>query len=474
MDGLNKELNTNEAVILKRTFEQIGNNIINDLDKRINDYSNSLLFKYYSSLYYFLPKSCLLEVKDKGHNGYYIYPNEHFFIEDKRTNKVLTYSTKSENIVLPIQEIKTIKQNETSLNLSISFYNHFEYDNLTIWLDPELCIQNPFLATYIFNQIISNSGTAKIEFSSHSYATRDIEIKPINIQLRPTEMLILNLHLPSLMYGFNIKIKDLFKYKNDDFKKIDLFLKVIIDNYPEEKINSLFKANLIPVFNSFNDYSNSTTALINFSNIKLTHYKKDDAQAIEVLSVYENNKQCDFDNFLFSGLNEYYFNRNTQSLNYNVAFPQLTNKIVETKVHTYATWTQITEISDIIEISSNAITSINSNISPVIINNAIHNYNHNSMFNIVDMLISKNIYSKTTFLAIAKLLKVDTNNISFLSELLQNVEVNLITNELILTTTGKYNKKHKHFLYFFVNIICKFISQNTFCFIKKIVLNDSR
>lgn len=186
----------------------------------------------------------------------------------------MTYSTKSENIVLPIQEIKTIKQNETSLNLSISFYNHFEYDNLTIWLDPELCIQNPFLATYIFNQIISNSGTAKIEFSSHSYATRNIEIKPINIQLRPTEMLILNLHLPSLMYGFNIKIKDLFKYKNDDFKKIDLFLKVMIDNYPEEKVNSLFKANLIPVFNSFNDYSNSTTTLINFSNIISLHIIK--------------------------------------------------------------------------------------------------------------------------------------------------------------------------------------------------------
>ncbi|MFV9996102.1 MAG: type VI secretion system baseplate subunit TssF/IglH [Francisella endosymbiont of Hyalomma asiaticum] len=310
--------------------------MINDLDKRINDYSNSLLFKYYNSLYYFLPKSCLLKVKDKGHNGYYIYLNEHFLIEDKRTNKVLTYSTKSENIVLPIQEIKTIKQNETSLNLSISFYNHFEYDNLTIWLDPELCIQNPFPATYI-NQIISNSGTIKIEFSSHIYATKNIEIKPINIQLRPTEMLIFNLHLLSLMYGFNIKIKDLFKYKNDDFKKIDLFIKVMIDNYPKEKVNYLFKANLIPVFNSFNDYSNSTTALIKFSNIKLTHYQKDDAQAIEVLSVYENNKQFAFDIFLFSGLNEYYFNRNTQSLNYNVAFPQLNNKIVETKVHTYAT-----------------------------------------------------------------------------------------------------------------------------------------
>lgn len=46
MDGLNKELTTNEAVILKRTFEQIGNNIINDLDKRINDY---IVIAYYLS-----------------------------------------------------------------------------------------------------------------------------------------------------------------------------------------------------------------------------------------------------------------------------------------------------------------------------------------------------------------------------------------------------------------------------------------
>lgn len=87
------------------------------------------------------------------------------------------------------------------------------------------------------------------------------------------------------------------------------------------------------------------------------------------------------------------------------------------------------------------------------------------MFNIVDMIISNNIYSKTTFLAIAKLLKVDTNNnISFLSKLLQNVEVNLITNELILTTTNKYNKKHKHFIYFFVNIYMQIYKSKHFLF----------
>ncbi|AJI45864.1 type VI secretion system baseplate subunit TssF/IglH [Francisella tularensis] len=475
MDDLKKELTTNEAAILKKTFEKIGNDIKNDFDRRIYDYSNSLLFKYYSSLYYFLPKSCLLEVKDKSHNGYYIRPMEYFFIEDKRTNKTLIYTTRSENIIVPIQEITTIKQSETSINISLTFENNFEYDHLTIWLDPRLCEEDPFFATYIFNQVIQNDGSAKVEFSNHTYATKDIHIEPIDLQLKPTEKLVLNLHSPSLSYGFNIKIKDLFKYKHNNLEKIDFFLNVKTEPLDEDKLSDLFKVNLVPIFNSFDDYSTATFTMMNLSDSKLKHHQRDDAQAIEVLSVYENNRLCTFNNFLFSGQNEYYFNRNSQSLSYNVVFPKLDNKILETKIHTYTSWTQITEISDLIEINSNVITSINCNISAIVINKAIDNYNihTNAMFNIVDMIISKNIYSKTTFVAIAKLLKVNNNHISLLSELLENVEIDSITNELVLTTTDKYNRKYKHFLAFFVNIMCKFINQNTFSFIKKTVLRNS-
>ncbi|MDE5009133.1 hypothetical protein NAI53_10090, partial [Francisella tularensis subsp. holarctica] len=80
-------------------------------------------------------------------------------------------------------------------------------------------------------------------------------------------------------------------------------------------------------------------ASMNLSESKLTHHPTDDAQAIDVLSVNENNKQCDFNSFLFVGQNEYYFNRRTQSLNYSSVLPQFSNKIIGTKIQTYTTWT---------------------------------------------------------------------------------------------------------------------------------------
>lgn len=80
MSEVKNSLSINDAAILKKTFDKLSSDIKNDFDKRISEYSNSLLFKYYSSLYYFLPKSCLLEIKDKGHNGYYIRPQEYFLL----------------------------------------------------------------------------------------------------------------------------------------------------------------------------------------------------------------------------------------------------------------------------------------------------------------------------------------------------------------------------------------------------------
>ncbi|MDE4988429.1 type VI secretion system baseplate subunit TssF/IglH, partial [Francisella tularensis] len=82
-----------------------------------------------------------------------------------------------------------------------------------------------------------------------------------------------------------------------DLNKIDLFLEVKTENFNDEKLVSLFRVNLRPVFNSFDDYSSTSFASMNLSEIKLKHHQKDDAQAIDVLSVYENNKQCDFNSF---------------------------------------------------------------------------------------------------------------------------------------------------------------------------------
>ncbi|MDE4953430.1 hypothetical protein NAI68_12600, partial [Francisella tularensis subsp. holarctica] len=74
-----------------------------------------------------------------------------------------------------------------------------------------------------------------------------------------------------------------------------------------------------------------------------------------------------------------------------------------------------------------------------------YNSNAKEMFNIIYMSISKNMYSKTTFLAIAKLLKIKTNDLTLLSMLLQDVEMDSNINELNLTLSDKYNPKYKHF-----------------------------
>ena len=214
--------------------------------------------------------------------------------------------------------------------------------------------------------------------------------------------------------------------------------------------------------------------MMNLSDSKIRHYEKDDAQAIDVISIYENNKPCSFNGFFFKGQNEYYFNRNTQSLNYNIVFPELNSQILETKIHTYTTWTEVTELSDLVEISSNVITSINCTISPIIINQSIDNYlmSTDSMFDVIDMMISKNIYSLTTFLAITNLLKVSKDDISLLIGLLKSVEINEVTKELVVTTNEKYNIKYKYFVDFFVSIIYKFINHNTFNLIKKVIVKS--
>ncbi|APC97032.1 type VI secretion system baseplate subunit TssF/IglH [Francisella frigiditurris] len=472
-----KDLTTTEAIILKKAFDRIGEEIKEDFDNRISDYSNSLLFKYYSSFYYFLPKLYLLEIKDKGHNGYYISPQEYFFIEDKRNAKTLTYTTKSETVIAPISKIKTIKNNDI-INVSLTFENHFEYDYLTLWLDPNLCDENPFFAVYLFNQILQsnkNDAFARIQFTNDTYTTKDITIEAVNLELKPTENIILNLHAPSCIYGFNVKIKDLFKYKSNTVEKIDLSFKILTDNYNQEKISSLFKVNLIPIFNSFYDYSHATFAAMNLSESKLRHPEIDDAYATDVISIYENNKPCDFNGYYFGGQNEYYFNCNKQALNYNIVFPQLDRNLYETKIHTYSAWSQLTKVSDLIEINSNAITSINCKISPLIIRNEIQNYNQNaySIYNMIDMLVSGNIYTKTTFVAIARLLKTHDHYISLLVDLLQDLHLDTLTNELILTPSKRYNDEHKYFLQYFTEIICKFINQNTFSFVRKVILNTA-
>lgn len=56
--------------------------------------------------------------------------------------------------------------------------------------------------------------------------------------------------------------------------KLTFFLEVKTENYNDEKLLSLFRVNLIPVFNSFDDYSSTSFASMNLSESKLKHHTK--------------------------------------------------------------------------------------------------------------------------------------------------------------------------------------------------------
>ncbi|MDE5041595.1 hypothetical protein NAI77_10565, partial [Francisella tularensis subsp. holarctica] len=76
---------------------------------------------------------------------------------------------------------------DTSINISWEFAYNFDYDYVTIWIDPTLCKEDPSFDTYIFNQVLEDNGSAKIKFSNHSYKTKKVQIEPNKIQIKPTE-----------------------------------------------------------------------------------------------------------------------------------------------------------------------------------------------------------------------------------------------------------------------------------------------
>ena len=77
----NQDTSSNEVDILKNHFEKIGKNINTNINRRIVNYNNSILYKYYANVFYFVPKHGLIKIDGGNHRGYLITPDHPFLIK---------------------------------------------------------------------------------------------------------------------------------------------------------------------------------------------------------------------------------------------------------------------------------------------------------------------------------------------------------------------------------------------------------
>jgi hypothetical protein len=475
----NQDITLSEAAVLTEIFSDIAKNIKTELDDRINNYSNSLLYKYYNNLFYFIPKHCLLEIEDSNYSSYRIVPDEQFFIYDKKSERSLTYTPRMETNILPAEKVQSYKVNDNNLAVRIRLKNNFEYDSFNLWINPNLSNYESYSIDGFLEEILNSKTTdifAKVRYKDGSEAIKKIFLSKLRYQLKPIENIAMEIHSRSICHGFNIKIENLFSYKSDEVKKITLYFKVNVSAYGLHEVENLFKINLVPVFNLFNDYSYSFYANKLLSQTAIKHSQDTSAVPISINSVYENNKVVEFNNFYFEGVNEYYFNVSKHNLDYNVVFPDLANRKNNTKIHVHATWTQDLDLSSLIEVNSSLIASTQCKIKPINILPSKSNFDQSSatIFNLVDKLVSNNIYVKSTFLSILTLLDLSKDKIDHFAEIIQDISVDVTSNHLTIITSNKYSKESKFFLRSILRVVCQFININSFTYIKEFAINEGK
>lgn len=477
MEKSDQDLSLDEKSALIDIFNKIGDNIRVDLNERIKNLNNSILYKYYTNFFYFIPKHCFLEIAEGDHSGYHITPDQPFFVEDKKQKNTLKFTTKLETIIAPISNIRT-EQKNGFLVITMNFNNDLEYDHFTLWIDPNFVKQNKFLSYFILKKILNckpSDVSAEVIFKDNSNAIKPVKLSKLNYQFKPLEIDVISILSPHATCGFNINIDKLLK-NNNEIKEMTLFLKINIGSHLNLDTTDLFRSNLIPIFNSYYDYSYSVNADMQLSDVRLRHDQNNNAVPISILSIYEDNKKIEFDEFFFKGQNEYYFNLFTQKLNYNTVLPKLASYSQDIRLYTYACWTDNVDLSDFIIVNSNDLSSIKSKITPIDIAKERSNYrlSLNKVFSLIEKLTSGNIFVESTIEDILHLLQVNENDITLLLELIENIKFDKLDNRLEIFTTVKYSKDHYFFLDYMMEIICAFINRNSSEFIKEFFLSEIR
>lgn len=476
MDKKYQDTGLDESIEIQKAFKVIGENIMGELENKIKNFNNSFLYRNYSNFFYFIPKHNLLEINGGSHNGYHIAPDQPFFVEDKKKGVSLKYTTRLETNLASVRSIKT-KLNNNYFIVDIDFDCSFEYEKFTLWLSPEFVMTDKFLAHSILRKILASNSSevfAEVFYKDNLKSTKRVHLSTLNYQLKPIETDALSYHSPQMTCGFNVYVEDLFNYEYNEIRKISLFIKNNSKSFVEEKVENLFKINMIPIFNSYDGYSRASYVNKQMSEEILVNDKNHYAKPLSILAVYENNKKINFDNFIFKGDNEYYFNIKKQILSYNVQLPSLETHIKDVRVYTYGAWTDNLDLSNSIIISSNELSSLSCNILPKHIGNEHTNYKTPStkIFSLVEKLGVKEVFNKSIIIDLLTLLRVNDSDIELLLTAINEINFERVTEIIYIYIKPKFLKQYSELLEFMIAVLCKFINRNTFINIKDFFLID--
>lgn len=486
MDKTDQDISITEVDSLVRRFDKVGDEILLEFEERMRKLNDSILYKYHANFFYFLPKHYLLQIDAINKTSFKILPDQTFYINDKNKNDSFIFTPRIESILFPVDSIST-KIVDEYISININFKGDFEYDEITIWLDPIFVRENKYFSLFFIKHILNSKSSkhfAEIYFENNEKIITPLELSRLNFQISPLALDVLSTNFPESVSVFNIKINDLFKYKKINISKINIYLKLDMHNYASHNIisyissyiSTLFKINMIPIFNSYEDYSYNINTDMQLSEIELRNPKNKHSRPISVLSVYENKKELKLSDFTFNGINKYYFNLFSQKLDYSVMLPDVSSYFTKTRLHAYVCWTDNIDLSDHILITSNELPESLYKFQFNSIKDEKTNYRNqlSSTFSLIAKLNSNNIFNRSTFKDILYILQVNRNEVELFLELVGNIEFNFLTNKLKVKVTEKYSKDNYCLVDFIVYIICNFINRNSSEFIKEYMLTEIR
>lgn len=474
MDKNNQDINLHEIPILEKTFNEIGENIKHELSERAINYNESILFRNYSNLFFFIPKHCFLEVKGVNDYGYHITPDQPFFVKDNKNGNSLKYTTKLQTNIVPIEEMIVTYKNKSFI-IDMKFDEYLEYEAITLWISPEFVKKNKLLACSIVRKIlteISFKAFAEVSYEDGSKAKKPIKITNLDYQLKTMEINALSYHSPQMTCGFNLHLDNFFDYNYGKIKKATFYLTDISVDLMEDDVADLFSINMLPIFNWYDGYSYTANVGLQQSRISLKNEKNKYATPLQVLSVYENNEKIKLDGYTFKGQNEYFFNIKQHVLDYYIQLPDLFIDLKNIKIYTYASWTDNFDISNNITVDSNDLSSVGYKLIPINVESKKSNYNFSTktIFSLIENLNSSKIFTKSTVEYILMLLQINDSEIKLLQSLIKKIEYNNFEKRIYLSIDHNYYEQYSTFIETIMEIVCNFLRENTYVYIIDFIL----
>lgn len=146
------------------------------------------------------------------------------------------------------------------------------------------------------------------------------------------------------------------------------------------------------------------------------------------------------------------------------------------RLYAYACWTDDVNLSDSISIHCNDTSSLKYKFQNIESKTEITNYQERlpRVFSLINKIISEKKFDNSTIEDILTILQVNESDIERLFKLVNNMDFDNITNQLIVNMTNTYAKSDYFFVNFIVDTVRNFINYNSPEYIKIVTLNEIR